>query len=373
MEDKKSYFSSLNGLRAIAAFCIFISHLNFLNKTIFGGIYTLLSYARISVDCFFVLSAFLLCHKYQDTFMHGVTLKNWKKFIQKRLHKIYPVYLVTLIICMPWFIYNQKLKGWSIEEIARAFFVRLIQAIPLLQTLIPYDNWANAFNGVAWFLSCLFILYMISPFLLYWNSTIKELPLRILTTAFFGNIFVFSVVYTIFHALQFIIFPNSGSSLVYASPYIRVFPFIAGIILYDIYKRLLHYDIPVRLLETIELFSAIFAIGWMTTRNIMHFPTVIEEVVNIAVCCLLILIFSFDTGSISNFLKTKLLRKFASCSFEFYLIHYPVINIGYYFLNRWFGTDNMLSLFYVICFAALSIVLSYIAYMVQKRLSLKMC
>ncbi len=108
MDVKIIYFSGLNGLRAIAALAVVISHTTLalkafnLSPFIFGvakdGTPKGLILAGYGVTIFFVLSGFLITYLLQAE--KDIQEINIKKFYVRRILRIWPLYYLYLIICV---------------------------------------------------------------------------------------------------------------------------------------------------------------------------------------------------------------------------------------------------------------------------------
>lgn len=87
----KQNFPALTGIRAIAAYMVFIHHKNPFNELYFGkSIYDFFSEFHVGVTLFFVLSGFLICNRYYDDLNF-----NFKDYLLKRFARIYPLYFIV--------------------------------------------------------------------------------------------------------------------------------------------------------------------------------------------------------------------------------------------------------------------------------------
>lgn len=87
---KSNYFAALTGVRAIAAYMVFLLHYNPFNPKVIGKpLYDFARELHIGVTMFFVLSGFLIAYHYSD-------LKEFrfKKYLINRIARIYPVYFI---------------------------------------------------------------------------------------------------------------------------------------------------------------------------------------------------------------------------------------------------------------------------------------
>ena len=95
---------------------------------------------------------------------------------------------------------------------------------------------------------------------------------------------------------------------------------------------------------------------------------VLQEIFCIILASLLIIVFSFDEGTVSSYLNSKKsLLYFGDISLEFYLIHYLVINIGIDLIESILTKNIFIGLVSAIAF----FVISYYLAVVLHRLSSK--
>lgn len=127
---------SLTSMRALAALLVFAHHLG---KAEFG--YT-------GVSFFFILSGFVLAWGAGD---REVQLK---KFLLRRISRVYPVFLVVLVtvVAIP-----------ALLQVPDFTWRQLVLNVFLLQAWIPNNEMLFSLNGVAWSLSCEVFFYAVFP------------------------------------------------------------------------------------------------------------------------------------------------------------------------------------------------------------------
>lgn len=101
----KNYLPALTGVRAIAAWMVFIHHFNPLSNATNHRIaadwapeflFRFFNEFHVGVTIFFVLSGFLICFRYYDNF--HFTSVWFRKYLKNRVARIYPMYfLLTLL------------------------------------------------------------------------------------------------------------------------------------------------------------------------------------------------------------------------------------------------------------------------------------
>ena len=153
METNKK-ISQLQGLRGVAMLGIFIMH-TFVFYTNSGGArFTQFvnQLGTIGVIVFFMLSGFLLVYKEKK--IPRLSFKDkWTECVGK-FYKLRILYILTMIVA---FIgrFPQKVADW----------IYAIISIPLnllyLQDLVPHTAINNSFNGPAWYISSMFIIWFI--------------------------------------------------------------------------------------------------------------------------------------------------------------------------------------------------------------------
>ena len=92
---KASFFNELTGIRAIAAFMVFMHHYNYFTEPMVGSfMHNFINEFHIGVPIFFVLSGFLICYRYYDNIkLHD---NRWTvQYIQNRVARIYPMYFLV--------------------------------------------------------------------------------------------------------------------------------------------------------------------------------------------------------------------------------------------------------------------------------------
>jgi peptidoglycan/LPS O-acetylase OafA/YrhL len=104
----KINFPALTGIRALAAFMVYIHHYNPFTIEIFGK-YThdFFSEFHIGVTIFFVLSGFLICNRYFDE-----PYFSFKNYLIKRFARIYPMYLILTTLTFVFFALVYSQNSW---------------------------------------------------------------------------------------------------------------------------------------------------------------------------------------------------------------------------------------------------------------------
>jgi peptidoglycan/LPS O-acetylase OafA/YrhL len=102
----QNYIPALTGVRALAAYLVFISHFAY----VFDGSFPLiiqrfLGEFHIGVTIFFVLSGFLITFRYYNSFH---LTKDWfKQYLKNRVARIYPMYFLLTIAAFTYYFFTK--------------------------------------------------------------------------------------------------------------------------------------------------------------------------------------------------------------------------------------------------------------------------
>jgi peptidoglycan/LPS O-acetylase OafA/YrhL len=141
-------------VRALAAANILFFH--FWNPAWFGPLAPMADNGYASVDFFFILSGFILTYNYADKQAQGKFQR--REFWRARLVRLYPVYLLGLLVSLPVLQLEWKYQTTG-NFFQGVFLTSLMQQgwSPLLATF---------WNTPAWTLSCEVMFYLVFPWAL---------------------------------------------------------------------------------------------------------------------------------------------------------------------------------------------------------------
>ena len=135
---------SLQALRAIAFICIFLSHCDVLPTGPMG------------VSIFLILSGFLMFNSANKGNVPEV--KHSFRFAAKKIAKLYPLHLLTLLAMIVVSVVAAEVKGGN-------GIIKAILNGMLLQAWVPNSEWYSTFNKVSWYLSVCLFVYFAFPYL----------------------------------------------------------------------------------------------------------------------------------------------------------------------------------------------------------------
>lgn len=155
--------AALTGLRFVAAFAVLLLHYRdafgplppWLLSGIVGGQY--------GVTFFFVLSGFILTWRYHGWFATGVDGLHYGWFQRFRFARLFPVYLLGLLLDTPAHLAERAAAGALRSDGALYWAAWLINALGL-QAWVPRVPFAMFWNTPAWSVSAEWFFYAIFPF-----------------------------------------------------------------------------------------------------------------------------------------------------------------------------------------------------------------
>ncbi len=307
----KADFPALTGIRAIAAFMVFIHHFNPFNAAFFGETLNgFFAEFHVGVTIFFVLSGFLIANRYFE-----IQDFSFKSYFIKRFARIYPMYFIlTTGTFLFWAIFNNQT---NLENLTTYFFN--------ITFLKGFSNDLK-FSGIAqgWSLTVEEVFYFLAPifFLLLKRSKLFLffLPFFLLS---FGIILV--SVFSHFNASGFM---NSIDFMLDFTFFGRVTEFFIGIGLALFIKNR-----PTLLnLKNVTFFGYISIIGCIYWLSILDTPNgfgtdcFLGKTINTLILPLfgiapLFLGLITEKTILSRFLSNKPMVLLGKSSYIFYLIH----------------------------------------------------
>jgi peptidoglycan/LPS O-acetylase OafA/YrhL len=174
-EDRAHTLPALTGVRFLAAFYVVLEHgLPWLAARwrLPSLLATFLASGYLAVSMFFLLSGFILTYTYRG--LQGG--ENRLRFWRARFARIYPVYVLSLLLALPF----EPSLGWGAK----------LSVLAMVQAWNPWKpGLAGAWNFPAWTLSVEAFFYLCFPFLLFWLKAQRGRN-QLLLLAFFGAVCV---------------------------------------------------------------------------------------------------------------------------------------------------------------------------------------
>lgn len=314
--DPRQRIKSLDAVRAMAALSVFLYHLVRALPEKDGVLYLFCSTALgpWGVSVFFVLSGFVLSYSYWNR-APNTTLKSSFNFMIGKMSKLYPLYILMLIVGLSASIVNAER---SIAEILISFIV----SVPLLQSWFPNDF--HTINTVAWFLSTLMFLQFCFPVILKFVKRIDWKQAVWISIA----VWIVQIASGFFIATHFERYANW---LTYRHPIYRLGDFFVGTMIFSVYssRRNLdanHSQIRYTALEVFALcFSIALCLMFGTIRETMNWFA--HTAMLLPASALLVYVFALDRGKLSALLTNAVALWLSRMSSYIFLIHYLLIII----------------------------------------------
>ena len=155
----QNYIPALTGVRALAAYLVFISHFSYIFDENFPHIIQrFLGEFHIGVTIFFVLSGFLITYRYYNNF--HLTTDWFRQYLKNRVARIYPMYFILTVAAFIYFFFTKDL---SITKGSDNPIALLILNITFLRGFF-YQYWDT---GIAqgWSLTVEECFYFSAPFI----------------------------------------------------------------------------------------------------------------------------------------------------------------------------------------------------------------
>jgi peptidoglycan/LPS O-acetylase OafA/YrhL len=162
---------ALTGVRFLAAFYVVVFHtLPFLKShfQLHPAAEQFISNGNLAVAFFYLLSGFILAYTYEGKIGN---LHDYGRYLRARFARIYPVYLLSLILALPF-------------QLKTSFAAKLAVLI-MVQAWNPANpSLAGAWNYPAWSLSVEAFFYLTFPLFLISMSKCSSRTLRLMTMVF---------------------------------------------------------------------------------------------------------------------------------------------------------------------------------------------
>lgn len=340
---------SLTSLRWWAALAVFFFHVRNV-VPLPGVIGELAGYGNFGVAFFFLLSGFVLTWSWRPSVGIGT-------FYWRRLARIYPLHLVTLIIAIPVF--------YSFSPIAEQTWVKPVDVAVLILCVLLLQGWSRdpavlfAGNPAAWTLTAEMFFYAMHPFL---TKILRLLSSRGAVTAAV-SILVLSVM-----ARAAILIDPTGTLALLPWPVLRINEFMIGMCLAWAmrlgWRPRVPIWIPITLLATFLLGLQLLdrlpqatELAWVLTSFVSEIMTALFALL---VCAYAVA----DLEDRTRLSRARPLVLLGEWSYAFYLIHATLI----YFVLAQFGRQSgVVGVTWIIGLLAVSILAAWALHVLIER------
>jgi peptidoglycan/LPS O-acetylase OafA/YrhL len=216
--DLKNYIPALTGVRALAAYLVFISHYAYIFDSVFPHhIQRFFTEFHIGVTIFFVLSGFLIAFRYFDNFQ--LTGDWFRQYLKNRVARIYPMYfLLTAGAFIYYFFTREAAIVGNFPSAAGLFFMH----ITFLRGFFYDLNFTGI--GQGWSLTVEECFYFSAPIVFFITKKYNKFYLQILVITGFGLLMV-----VIFRNVDWYGFFGNFTFMMLYTYFGRCFEFFIGI------------------------------------------------------------------------------------------------------------------------------------------------
>jgi len=331
---QQNYIPALTGVRAMAAYLVFISHFAYIFDEKFPhSVQRFFNEFHIGVTIFFVLSGFLIAFRYFNTFE---LTKDWfKQYLKNRVARIYPMYAILTIGAFIAFYFTQNKTVTAGQNPVVMFLLNIV----FLRGF--FDQFK--FTGIAqgWSLTVEECFYFSAPFIFLIATRYKKFYIQPIAITGLGAVLV--LIFS--HVNWYGFFGNFTFMMLYTFLG-RCFEFFAGIQLALIVRKQ-KLDGSSRKKLTYAGFFMIFFCVWI--MSVLPIPAGQEAglhnpwgiITNNYLLALSIALFFYGILTETTILKKILANPFVELlgksSYIFYLVHLGYI---YTFLHHSFNWLN---------------------------------
>ncbi len=313
--DRQPTLPALTGLRALAAFAVYLSHVGPPHASP-TWLYDFFASGYMGVTLFFTLSGFVMALNYFDSLAAPTPKRVWQ-FAVGRISRLYPLYAAVLVYLV---LYDH------------------LDAVPLnglWQTALAIQAWSSSasvafgFDGPSWSIGVEFFLYACFPFLVLLTRRITKLSGLILLAIVIGAAMVIVATYFGVGSPHGVLLsaPGSAHRWLYFNPLSRLGDFMLGILAARIY--LLCGDSPLvariggyltilagAALLALMAWPALYLTAW-SWDTAYAIPSVLL-IFGLAVA---------PRAPLARLLSVRKVVLLGEASFAFYLIHVPMLSI----------------------------------------------
>lgn len=367
MKDKIEVFTPIRG---IAAILVAVSHMNFIWER--HAELAFMGNGNFSVVIFFMLSGFVLMYRYGDRITKRLSFDEYKKYIKRRIGKIYILYISTQIIFFIFVVGGEVIhKGEGIDVLMK-YIVQFLYTATMLQSLVPFESVCWVLNTTLWYVSVLFIFYLLTPMLL--RSINKVLRNNTIFRSFIAIMIVLILYGLSLTGLGVLggkigqIFPNERVVLDLTTPYINIFYFILGMLICKFVLICKEKEIDRRIPTSIfGIAEIILGVGLL----FLNFSFADRRVSTIGIVIWLIII-AFQKGVLCSLLcRSKILNFLGKISLHIYMVHF-IYTVIYVYVYKMIIPDTEFGyIALIISLWVLIIPSAYMVYRIQNSYTLR--
>jgi peptidoglycan/LPS O-acetylase OafA/YrhL len=329
----QNYIPALTGVRAMAAYLVFISHF----ADIFDGsfphiIQRFLGEFHIGVSIFFVLSGFLITFRYYNSF--HLTTDWFKQYLKNRVARIYPMYFLLTVAA---FVYYFITKDQSITQGSSHPISLLIMNVTFVRGFF-YQFW-NTGISQGWSLTVEECFYFSAPIIFLIAKKYNKFYIQPVIITLFAIVMVF-----IFRGVNWHGFFGNFTFVMLFTFFGRCFEFFVGV-------QLARYVLKNGFTRTnkisftyggfVLIFVCVFVMALQPIRApwVAGLETPVGIITNNYFLCVMVALFFYgiltEETIFKKLLATPFVELLGKSSYIFYLIHLGwMFNILHENINR---------------------------------------
>lgn len=219
--------------RIVSAFFVFLFHSRIHLNVNYSVLNPFIEMSHIFMVAFFILSGFSIHYVDIQNIRLNVSddirgNKSIGKFIKRRILGIYPLYIATYILFILFYIVgysmlkdNKFINDYIMQHMNDYSVINNIVILPVELTMLQSvfnGSFSVLHNGGTWFVSCIFICYLVYPFVSEFVTNNKKIRKSLLLFLYLISSYAFLVQWK----FQF------GS--IYDNPFFRFLEFFIGVI-----------------------------------------------------------------------------------------------------------------------------------------------
>lgn len=279
----------------------------------------------LGVSAFFVMSGFLSGYNHLESMDTGhITLSGSARFAYRKIIKLYPLYLIMLVIPVAGELYG-VVNGMASLTLMLG---RIAATMLLLQSWIPVNGFYFSYNVPAWYLSTIFFSYLMLPLVL---RGVKKCRTRRAAVLAMIAIWVGREAVSILAKWVYTSFVTDENSIrdfvkwfTYVFPVFRLGDFAVGCLMAKLFLTRRENAVP-PLLATAAEAGAIVLIVLAELSFENFWLNVNSTTLFLPASAALVYTFAVNEGYISKLLTCRLTAFISRISSDVFLIHYVVI------------------------------------------------
>lgn len=331
--NEKRQFIILDALRFLAACLIVVFHYEIFALKNTAGLGRHFGGFDAAVDFFFILSGFVIAYSSADQVS---TLRSYAGFLRRRLARIYPLHLLTLLAALAM-AKAAGLAGVQLGDAGRYAIEKLPANLFLVQAWGGHDR--LTFNIVSWSISVEWFLYLVFPLLL-------AAALRLGPYLTVGAVILMLIALRVVESHWGLIAWNDRT---YNFGIVRGIPtFVLGIAIWDIWRRHSYArNIPA------------YAVFLLFAASVVGMYLRVPHEVLIAAFGLIVLCGSFTSPENKNSPAIQIAKRIGNASYSLYMLHHIIGIVVFSVIGQRAGLSPVTSTVLASCLSLAASFLSY--------------